>query len=132
MCWVSLEKLTFPKNAGGLDFQDIEVFNDSLLAKQCWRILKNPTSLLTRVLLGKYCSSVSLMESSLPSRLSHGWRSILVGREVIRNGLGWIIGSGEKVPEWSQPWLSTTSPLCPMGPPPLLYKDWCVSDFNRE
>lgn len=97
MCWVSWKKLTFPKNAGGLGFRDMETFNDALLAKQSWRILKHPSSLLSRVLLGKYCSSQSFMECSSPSQPSHGWKSILAGREIIKKGCRWIIGSGEKI-----------------------------------
>lgn len=53
MCWVSWEKLAKPKNAGGLGFREIVQFNDAMLAKLSWRILKEPTSLLARILLGK-------------------------------------------------------------------------------
>lgn len=129
MCWVSWKKLTFPKNAGGLGFRDIEVFNDSLLPKQSWRLLRNPSSLIARVLLGKYCHTTPFMECSLPSWPSHGWRSILVGCGVLRKGLGWTIGTGEDAKVWSHPWLSMDSPLCPMGPPPLSSKDMLVSDL---
>lgn len=55
MCWISWERLTLPKSAGGLGFRAIEVFNDALLAKHTWRLLRDPDSLLGQTLLNKYC-----------------------------------------------------------------------------
>lgn len=69
------------------------------------------------------------MDCTLPSRSSHGWRSIIAGREVIRKGFGCIIGIGDETKVWAQPWLSTDSPLCLMGPPPLLSKDMLVFEL---
>lgn len=57
MSWVSWNRLTLPKFAGGLGFREIEKFNDALLAKLAWRVLKFPESLLSQTLLGKYCHS---------------------------------------------------------------------------
>lgn len=51
----------------------------------------------------------------------------MAGREVIRKGFGWIIGTGEEVKVWSHPWLPMETPSCPMGPPPLASKDLLVS-----
>lgn len=76
MCWVSWDRLTKPKDKGGLGLRDIQLFNQALLEKQAWRILTNPTCLLSRVLLGKYCNNKSFLEVQLPTVCSHGWRSI--------------------------------------------------------
>lgn len=61
ICWVSWEKLTQPKNMGGLGFRDIQQFNKALLGKISWRILTKPNCLLARIHIGKYCHSTSFV-----------------------------------------------------------------------
>ena len=47
--WVSWKRLCEAKEVGGMGFKEIEKFNDALLAKQVWRMLRNPDSLCFRV-----------------------------------------------------------------------------------
>lgn len=129
MAWVSWDKLTLPKSAGGLGFREIEQFNDAMLAKLSWKILLEPNSLLSQVLLGKYCHNSSFLECSAPSSASHGWRGILAGREILYKGLGWSVGTGENINVWTEPWLSATQPLKPFGPPNLDSVNLRVSDL---
>lgn len=129
MCWVAWSILTRPKYAGGLGFRDIETFNDALLAKIGWRLLKDPQSLLAQVLLGKYVRNGSFLDCQAPSNASHGWRSILAGREVLKQGLGWVVGSGNNIRVWRDPWLSCDTPMTPIGPPSQTDLDLRVSDL---
>lgn len=110
MCWVSWETMALPKYAGGLGFRDIQTSNDALLAKISWRILKEPQSLLAQVLLGKYSQHTSFLDCSALANASHGWRSILAGRDLLKNGLSWAVGDGEKISVWNDPWLSSQTP----------------------
>ena len=129
LCWVSWDKLTLPKSVGGLGFRDIEHFNDALLAKLAWRLLKNPASLLGKTLLGKYCHSSSLLDCPTSGAMSHGWRGILAGREVLKLGVGWAIGDGKEVNLWEENWLSTSDTQRPISPPPFDAQELTVHDL---
>lgn len=98
-------------NEGGLGYRDIQSFNTALLAKQSWRILFNPDSLLARVLLGK-----SFMECTSPATSSHGWKGLLVGRDLLAKHIGWAVGNGLSIRVWQDNWLSLSSQTKLMGP----------------
>lgn len=51
------------KKKGGLRFRDIECFNNALLAKQCWRLLTDSTSMSTQIMMEKYCKNRKLLEA---------------------------------------------------------------------
>lgn len=129
LSWVAWSKLTLPKREGGLGFREIEKFNEELLAKLAWRVLKFPTSLLSQALIGKYCHTNHFLTAAAPNSALHGWRGVLAGNEVLLKGLGWIVGTGQNINIWSDPWLSTSYPLCSMGPPTEANKDLKVSDL---
>lgn len=80
-------------------------------------MLVSPDCLLARVLRGKYFPETDFLHVTAPSNCSHGWREILVGRDLIKNHVGWAIGNGEEVNVWNEPWLSTSSWESPIGPP---------------
>ena len=92
--WVAWSKMILPKDQGGLEIKDIECFNDAYLAKIGWRILNNPSSLMSRILLGKYCSGESFLECEATDAISHGWRGILLGRDLLMSNMGWAVGNG--------------------------------------
>lgn len=133
MCWVSWDRITRPKDMGGLGIRDIQLFNTALLAKQAWRIISKPEGLLARVLKGKYCTKKSSLTVTLPKDCSHGWRGIIAGRDLLFLKLGAVIGNGETISVWKSPWLSTISPKTPYGQPPEKYQDLVVADLlTRE
>lgn len=62
--------------------------------KQGGRILKNPFSLLSQVMQGKYYLQDNFSTASLGYRPSYLWRSILAARPYLLQGLRWWIGNG--------------------------------------
>ena len=76
--------MTKSKLVGGMGSRDFSMFNDSLLAKQTWRLLKNPNSLLSRVFKAKFFPNCSIIEAKDSRSASYAWRSILKGRDVIQ------------------------------------------------
>ena len=103
--WLKWEELTKSKLEGGMGFRDIAMFNDSLLAKQAWKLLKNPDSLLHKVFKARFFPNCTFMEAKCLSSGSHAWRSILHGREVLLKGCQWRIGNGKAVSIRQDHWL---------------------------
>lgn len=103
--WVAWSKMTQLKQYGGMGFKDLHQFNIALLAKQSWRLLKEPQSLLSRVLQAKYYSKSTLLEATLRHRPSHAWRSIVQGFQLIKQGIKWRIGDGKSIRVWHDYWL---------------------------
>ena len=97
------------KNKGGLGFRDLIMFNKALLAKQVWRILQNPDSLIARIMQAKYFPNSSIMEASLGTRPSQAWRSILSAKELIHYGAFWRVGNGRDIRLWGDKWIPTPS-----------------------
>ena len=118
MHWVKWEEMTKSKLVGGMGFRDLALFNDSLLAKQAWRLLHNKQSLFYKVFKARFFPNTSIMEASDSRMRSYAWKSILVGREFIKRGSSWRIRNGEKVNIWQHRWLPRKQPpflpICPI------------------
>ncbi|XP_013624812.1 PREDICTED: uncharacterized protein LOC106330980 [Brassica oleracea var. oleracea] len=140
ICWIAFSELAISKGDGGIELRDIETFNLAMLAKLSCRIYTRPDCLLARVLLGKYCKFQPFSQVSATSSISHGWRSILCGRDLLMANTGKAIGNGRDTLIWEEPWLSSETPSRPMGPPPSETKNWRVyelmigdsGEWNRE
>jgi hypothetical protein len=52
--WVTWDKLTRPKNQGGVGFRDMSKFNQALLVRQAWRLIQYPDSLCAKLLKVRY------------------------------------------------------------------------------
>ncbi|XP_056864269.1 uncharacterized protein LOC130511351 [Raphanus sativus] len=105
--WIAWEKICVPLEKGGLGFKDLLSFNLALLAKQLWRLLHHPNSLLACVLKGRYYRHISPMEVKKSNSPSYGWRSILAAQDLLREGLRKTIGSGYNTRFWCDPWIPT-------------------------
>ena len=77
--WKSWDRLSKPKNDGGMRFWDLRSFNLAMLAKQGWRLLHDYDSLLFKCFKARYfprCHFLDVVDS--PSS-SYVWKSMAAG-----------------------------------------------------
>ena len=99
-----------------MGFRDMAMFNDSLLAKQVWWLLKNSDSLFHKVFKARFFPNCTFMEAKHTSGGSHAWNSILHGRDVLLRGCQWRIGNGKAVSIWQNQWLPRKNPPSVLSP----------------
>jgi hypothetical protein len=85
--WMNWSRLGLSKQRGGLGFRDLEAFNLALLAKQGWRLLQQPHSLLAQVLKGKYFPKDSFLHAKIRVNPSFTWRSLINAKSLLEKGL---------------------------------------------
>lgn len=122
--WVSWNKLCRSKQNGGMGFKDMEDFNQALLAKQSWRVLSNPGSLLSQIYKGRYFARMNFLECGEGCRPSYTWKSIIHGRELLKKGLMHGIGDGKETFVWID-----KQPRRPCSKEVLMNIDLKVSDI---
>lgn len=104
--WLHWEVLCSHKSKGGLGFQSLAEFNQALPAKQCWRIIKNPSSLLAHVFKAKYFPLGDLFLARQCNHPSHVWHGLLWVMELLRLGCVWRIDDGHSLKFFSDKWLN--------------------------
>lgn len=112
--WDSWDHLCLDKRHGGLGFKYLDLFNQALLAKQRWHILTQPISLSFLVLKENYFPRSNFLKASKGINPSYIWTNILWGRQLLLQGFGWKIGSGDKIHVWLDNWIPAASYFKPM------------------
>ncbi|KAL9448689.1 hypothetical protein AB3S75_016060 [Citrus x aurantiifolia] len=111
--------MSYAKARGGLGFRDLSSFNQALVAKQGWRIMQSPNSLVAKVLKARYFKHDGFMNAKLGSKPSFVWRSVLWGRQVIQKGSRWRIGNGENIKVYKTNWIPRPSTFRPISAPTM-------------
>ncbi|XP_019172094.1 PREDICTED: uncharacterized protein LOC109167528 [Ipomoea nil] len=93
-------------------FKRLREFNLALLAKQGWRILANPLSLVSRILKARYFPSVNFLDAPLGHNPSYIWRSIRASQDLLRKGVMRRVSDGKDTAVWGQPWLLDITNPC--------------------
>ncbi|XP_048623608.1 uncharacterized protein LOC125592465 [Brassica napus] len=127
--WAKWEKMCLPREEGGIGFRMIHEFNLALLAKQLWRLVQLPDSLVARVLRGRYYRMSSPLRLHSVSVPSYVWSSISAAQKLLLLGIRQKIHSGYEVRAWEDPWIPAT-PARPARPiAPVLHPNLRVSDL---
>jgi ribonuclease HI len=129
VAWMKWSKMGRAKENGGLGFRDLEVFNLALLAKQGWRLIQYPDSLVARIFKEKYYPNGSFLDSNLGRRPSYAWRSIYNAKHLLTKGLVWRVGDGTSIKIWNDRWLPTLGSHKVQSPVQVLSADARVCDL---
>lgn len=85
----------------------MESFNEALLAKQVWRLLSFPDSLVAWILKAQYYPRGSVLEAIVGyNNPSYTWRSVVSAKWVIEGGSRWRVGDGMSISVWKDKWLA--------------------------
>ncbi|GAU20573.1 hypothetical protein TSUD_33200 [Trifolium subterraneum] len=104
--WVSRKKTCKQKKLGGMRFRNLSAFNEALLAKQGWRILAEPQTLLARTLKAKYFPQCKFLQAKPGYRSSYCWQSIQKASWILKRGCLWLIGNGQNTKIWEDRWIN--------------------------
>jgi hypothetical protein len=127
--WVRKGQLVRPKKEGGMGFRDLHLFNKALLARQGWRLLQHPHSLVYRFLKAKYFPHTSFLDAPIPNNVSYIWRSLCESRHVLQAGLRWRVGSGTCIKVWKDAWLSSPTTYKIISPVRVLSEEATVDSL---
>lgn len=85
------------KERGGLGFRDFDNFNTTIMAKQIWRILNQPSSLMARIMKEKYFKTAELLKAKLGHCPSYIWRSLKSTMGLVKKGIKWKVRDVKKI-----------------------------------
>ncbi|XP_057451835.1 uncharacterized protein LOC130743612 [Lotus japonicus] len=111
MHWLSWKSLCKSKDRGGIGFRDFKKFNMALVAKNRWRLLNCPDSLLGKVFKAVYYPRDTIFTAKKGCRPSYAWSSVLRSGQALRKGGMWRVGDGKTIRAWQDKWVPGNSPL---------------------
>lgn len=128
-CWSFLGKAN---NLGGMKFRDLEDFNLAVFAKNNWKFMQDPTSLVAKVYKSKYFNKESILDAKLGSSSLFIWRSIWMAREVLQECLIWHVGNDKQIKIWGYKWLAKPSNFSVQSPISFLGVEAKVCELIEE
>lgn len=115
-----------------MGFKELSSFNQALVAKQGWRLIQFPNSLMAKVLQAQYFKKSGFLNAKLGYKPSFIWRSILWGRQVLHNGLRWRIRNGEQVQIYKSNWIPRPTTFKILSTPTLPLETTVSALIDRE
>jgi hypothetical protein len=129
---MSWSQMGVSKSRGRMGFRDLVSFNKALLAKQCWRLLKSPESLVAQIIKAKYYPNDDLLEAKVGSKPFFAWRSLQGAKELLEAGLFWRIDNGHEAQIWGDCWLPQHSTYRIQSTPKVLEPTSRVKELINE
>jgi hypothetical protein len=94
------------KKNEGLGFRELRAFNEVFLAKQSWRCITQPNSIVAQILKAKYHPKTSFLDAKNGNKTgSYTWYNIQKASWILKKGGLWNVGNGESINIWKDCWL---------------------------
>lgn len=90
-----------------MGFRELHYFNLAMLGKQLWGLMQNPNSLSARILRSKYFPRGDVLSAGLGFKPSYLWRSLSAARELVKEGMAWMVGNGKSISISKDRWIGT-------------------------
>lgn len=107
----------------------MENFNLVLIAKQLWRLISEPDSLVAQFFKEKY---FEIMVTNVRGNASLIWRSLTATRCIINTRARWRVGDGACIKIWKDRWLPKSTSVKVQSPISTLHEDACVQKDYRS
>lgn len=91
------EKLHASKAHGGMSFKELKSFNLALLAKQGWKLLRDSTSLLSRMYKAHYFLKSEFLNAKVGLNPSYAWHGIWEANKILLRSCSWCVGNGKSI-----------------------------------
>lgn len=101
---IAWSSICLPKEKGGLGIRHTKCFNNAALAKLGWKILTDQQSWWVKIVKAKYLRNSNFFVVKKSSSSSLAWKGILDSRNIIQEGIRWIVGDGNSICFWSFNW----------------------------
>ncbi|XP_059450901.1 uncharacterized protein LOC132181678 [Corylus avellana] len=92
----------------------------SQAGKEVWRMWESPDSFIAKIMKAKYFPNCSILDAPKGKRPSFAWRSIQSTCDIVREGLIWRVGNGEKIRIWQDKWLHNPNDYMIQSQPTVL------------
>ena len=82
-----------------------------------------------KVLKAKYFPCCDFVEAKIGCNPFYTWWSIMAAQHVVKEGLRWRVGNGERIQVWEDKWLPLSSTYKVVPPNMFLHVDTRVSEL---
>ena len=102
---------------GGIGFRKLHDFNLSLLCKQGWKLMTDPSFLLAQIFRARYYPNSTFLNASLGANPSYNLRGIWTSKNLLQKHCRFRVGNGSSILVKRDPWFPNsisgliTSPL---------------------
>ncbi|MCI21781.1 hypothetical protein A2U01_0042951, partial [Trifolium medium] len=115
-----------------MGFRNLRAFNEALLAKQGWRLITHPTSLVAQMLQAKYYPKEHFLKAKPKHNMSYTWRSILQASWILKKGCYWTVGNGASIELWEDNWIHQRGNASTWSPKPTSTNYLKVQDIMED